>query len=82
MLDRTRERHCRNETECRNVMKSSDGLPHLDVILNTVPADFWLLSMKIPAGRAYRFEIHPRLPERFGNKMNNTIFYLERSRDT
>ena len=33
--------------------------------------------MKIPAGCTSRFQFHSRLPEFFGNEMNDTIFNLE-----
>jgi hypothetical protein len=41
-----------------------------------------LLLMEIPAGRTPRFELHPRLPELFGNEMNDTVFNLESSGDS
>jgi hypothetical protein len=38
--------------------------------------------MKIPTRCATRFEFRPRLPEFFGNEMDDTIFNLELTRDT
>jgi hypothetical protein len=38
--------------------------------------------VEIPAPRGRRFQLRSRLPEFFGNEMNNTIFDLELTRDT